>query len=329
MKIGNLTVEGNLLLAPLAGVSNRPFRLLARQYGASMCYTEMISAEGIVRNQKKTFFMIDCAPDEHPVGIQLFGSDPESLAKAVRKVQEMGPDLIDFNLGCPVKKVIKKNGGAALLRNISLAGELMSAAVENSKIPFTIKMRTGWDSHSEVFVEVGKMAEKIGVAALTLHARSRTENYSRKADWNKIALLKKEVSIPVIGNGDVFTPQDAADMLQQTHCDAVMIGRGAMKNPAVFKRMKAYLNEGKLLPETSVQDQIEMALTHARLVVDQYGQRLGSLKMRKHLAWYSKGFSGGTELRRRLKHVESYADIKSLLGAYLDGSLIAADEYED
>ncbi len=329
MKIGNLTVEGNLLLAPLAGVSNRPFRLLARQYGASLCYTEMISAEGVVRDQKKTFSMIDCTLDEHPVGIQLFGSDPESLAGAVRKVQEMGLDLIDFNLGCPVKKVIKKNGGAALLKNLNLAGELMSAAVENSKVPFTIKMRTGWDSHSDVYIEVGKMAEKIGVAAVTLHARSRTENYSKKADWSKIALLKREVSIPVIGNGDIFTPQDAEDMLKQTNCDAAMIGRAAMKNPAVFKRMKAYITDGELLPETSVPEQIEVALAHAHLMVEHYGQRLGALKMRKHLAWYSKGFSGGTELRRRLKHVESYADIKSLLDAYMAGSLIVTDESEN
>jgi tRNA-dihydrouridine synthase B len=326
MKIGNLTVEGKLLLAPLAGVSNRPFRLLARRYGATICYTEMISAEGIVRNQKKTFSMIDIDKDEHPVGIQLFGSDPRSLARAVKKVQKFGMDIIDFNLGCPVKKVIRKNGGAALLKNINLAGELISAALENSNVPITIKMRTGWDSHSDAFIDIGKMAEKKGISALTLHARSRTENYSKKADWSKIAMLKKEVSIPVIGNGDVFTPQDAENMLKQTNCDAVMLGRAAMKNPSVFRRIKVYLDEGRLLPESSVDEKIEMAMGHARLMVEQYGERLGSLKMRKHLAWYSKGFGGGNELRRRLKHVESLDDIKSLLDAYLDGSLIIKDE---
>ncbi len=326
MKIGNLTIEDKLLLAPLAGISNRAFRMLARKYGAAMCYTEMISSEAIVRNQRKTFAMIDIAPDEHPVGIQLFGSAPDSLAKAVRKVQEFGPDLIDLNLGCPVKKVIKKNGGAALLKNETLAGELMSAAVENSAIPVTIKMRTGWDSSSDVYIEIGKMAEKKGIAAITLHPRSRAEDYSKKADWSKIGMLKKEVSIPVIGNGDINTPQDAESMFKQTNCDAIMLGRAAIKNPHIFEQIKVYLSEGRLIPELTIDERIELALEHSRLLIEQFGVRLGALKMRKHLAWYSKGFSGGAELRRRLKAVESYEDIQSLLYAYRDKSLLDPDE---
>ncbi len=326
MKIGNLTVEDKLLLAPLAGISNRAFRMLARRYGAAICYTEMISSEAIVRNQRKTLAMIDITPDEHPVGVQLFGSAPDSLAKAVRKVQEFGPDLIDLNLGCPVKKVIKKNGGAALLKNETLAGELMSAAVENSVVPVTIKMRTGWDSASDVYIEIGKIAEKKGVAAITLHPRSRTEDYSKKADWSKIGLLKREVSIPVIGNGDVNTPQDAESMFKQTNCDAIMLGRAAIKNPHIFKRIGVYLSEGRLIPDLTINERIELALEHARLLIEQFGDRLGVLKMRKHLAWYTKGFSGGAELRRRLKTVESYEDIQSLFYAYRNKSILGPDE---
>jgi len=267
-----LTIDNNLLLAPLAGISNRSFRMLARKYGASLCYTEMISAEAIVRNQKKTLNMVDILPDEHPVGVQLFGSSPISLAKAVRKVNQFKPDLIDLNLGCPVKKVIKKNGGAALLKNSSLAGELMSAAVENSDIPITIKMRTGWDSKSDVYIDIGKIAEKAGVSAITLHPRSRTENYSKKSDWTKIAILKKEISIPVIGNGDVNTPQDAENMFKQTGCDAIMIGRAAMKNPFVFTQIRAYLSEGKVIPDFTIRDKVELALEHSRLVIKQFGE---------------------------------------------------------
>jgi tRNA-dihydrouridine synthase B len=321
MKIGNLTIEDNLLLAPLAGISNRAFRMLARKYGASMCYTEMISSEAIIRNQKKTFNMIDIDPDEHPVGVQLFGSNPASVAKAVRKVQEFGPDLIDLNLGCPVKKVIRKNGGAALLKNITLAGELMSAAVENSTIPITIKIRTGWDSTSDVYLEIGKMAEQKGVLAITLHPRSRTENYMKKADWSKIAILKKEVSIPVIGNGDVNTPLDAENMFGQTGCDAIMLGRAAMRNPYIFRRIKVYLSEGNIIPDLNLDERIELALEHTRLLIEQFGDRIGPLKMRKHLAWYSKGFPGGAKLRRSLKGVESYNDICTLFSAYKDRSL--------
>jgi len=329
MKIGNLTVEGNLLLAPLAGISNRPFRMLAREYGAALCYTEMISAEAVFRSQKKTFNMIDLEPDEHPVGIQLFGADPTSLARAVKRVLEFKPDLIDLNMGCPVKKVIKKNGGAALLKNVGLAGELISAAVENSTVPITIKIRTGWDVHSEAYMEIGKMAEKKGVAAVTLHPRSRTENYSHKADWSKIAELKKELSIPVIGNGDIFSPEDAERIIKQTGCDAIMLGRAAMKDPSVFKRIKTYLTEGRLFPESTIAERIEMAIEHSRLMIVQFGERLGALKMRKHLAWYSKGFPGGAELRRRLKHVESLDDIKALFQAYLDRSLVDNEKSSD
>lgn len=317
MKIGNLTIDGKLFLAPLAGISNRPFRQLARRFGASFCYTEMISSDAVVRGQEKTIRMIDAEPDEHPYGVQLFGSTAEYVAGSIKQIMEYKPDLIDINFGCPVRKVVRKNGGAALLKNLPLAEEIMRAAVENSPIPVTIKIRTGWETGHDIYLELGKIAEKCGIAAVTLHARSRTQNYGDKADWSKIRLLKEELSIPVIGNGDIFGPEDAARMLEETACDAIMIGRAAMKNLYVFRLIKSYLDENKLLPENNVAERIELALEHARLMVQQFGEKSGSLKMRKHLSWYSKGFRAGADLRRQLKNVNSYADINKLLTDYL------------
>ena len=321
MQIGNLTIKGRLFLAPLAGISNRPFRLLARRFGAALTYTEMISADAIYMNQEKTFKMIDITPDDHPVGIQLFGSKPDFMASAVKKVAPLGPDLIDMNLGCPVKKVVRKNGGAAILKDVSLAGELMQAAVKGSSIPVTIKMRTGWDANSDVFLEVGKLAEKIGVAAITLHPRSRSQNYADRCDWSKIKQLKDEIGIPVIGNGDVNTPQDAEQMFAETGCDAIMIGRAAMRDPSVFERINAYLENRELLPEPGTEGKINIALEHASLIIEKFGEQHGAMMMRKHLAWYSKGFQGGADLRRMLKSVNSYQDIKTLFDDYLAGRI--------
>jgi len=325
MRIGNLNLGGILILAPLAGVSNRAFRLLARKYGASLCYTEMISSDAIFHNQGKTMSMVDLKPDEHPVGVQIFGASPEKIAGAIKRLEEMKPDLIDINLGCPVKKVVKKNGGAALLRDMKLAGEIMRAAVENTALPVTIKMRTGWEEDSDVYLEIGKEAEKAGISAITLHPRSRSAGFAGKSDWSKITALKESVSIPVIGNGDITNPQDAADMLAQTGCDAIMIGRAAMKNPAIFRAIGCFLENGILLPPLSIGDKIEIALEHARLIIEQFGEKGGALKMRKHLAWYSKGFPGGAVMRNRLKTVLCYKDIETLLKEFPDNSRVEID----
>jgi len=325
MQIGNLNFSGRLLLAPLAGISKRPFRLIARRFGASVCYTEMISADGMVYEQGKTIAMLDHTPDEHPIGIQLFGSKPENLASAVTQIQSHHPDLLDLNFGCPVKKVIKRNGGAAILKDISLAGELMAAAVENSSVPVTIKIRSGWSKDSEVYLELGKMAERIGIAAVTLHPRFRTDGFSGHSDWSKIGLLKREISIPVIGNGDVITPQDARDMFEQTGCDGIMIGRAAMRNPYVFYQVTQFLADGSIVPDLKPEKKVALALEHARETVAQYGERNGAFMMRKHLAWYTKGFTGGGELRRRLMTVESYNDIETYLNDYLNRNRVGVD----
>ena len=324
-----MTVDGRLFLAPLAGVSNLPFRTLARQFGAALCYTGMISSEAVIRGQKKTFHLIDIANNEHPVGIQLFGSSPEVIGQAVKRILEFNPDLIDLNLGCPVKKVVKKNGGAALLKNIQLTGELMAAAVENSTVPITIKIRSGWDAQSDIYIDLGNIARKTGVSAITLHPRSRNQDYSRQADWLKIADLKRNVKIPVIGNGDINTPSDAAKMLSQTGCDAIMIGRAAMRNPYIFMQIKSFLENGTILPDLDISQKIDLALKHARLLIENKGEKLGSIMMRKHLAWYTTGFPEGTALRREIKTVCSFNDINMLLTDYLAKIKTSAQKASD
>jgi tRNA-dihydrouridine synthase B len=275
----------------------------------------MISAEAITRGQQRTIRMIDSPSDEHPVGVQLFGSNPETMAKAVKLIGMAGFDLVDLNLGCPVKKVTKKNGGAALLKNLTLAGEVISSAVENSPKPITIKIRSGWEKNRDIYLELGKKAEKLGISAIALHPRSGTQGYRDKSDWSKIANLKKEVAIPVVGNGDVRSPEDARDMFDQTGCDAIMIGRAAMKNPYIFKRIKCFLKDGRLIPDQNISERISLALKHTRMMVGQFGETSGILMMRKHLAWYTKGLRGGAEIRNELKKVCSYNDAYSLLSA--------------
>ncbi len=325
MKIGNLTIENPLFLAPLAGVSCFPFRLLARRFGASMCYTEMISADALIRNSARTLAMIDFGPDEHPVGIQVCGSKPELMAKGVKKALAFKPDIIDINFGCPVPKVTKKNGGSALLKDPALAAEVIAAAIDSSNVPVTVKLRTGWTREQETFLEIAKNAAKLGIAAITLHARARSEDYSNKCEWEKIAALKREVNIPVIGNGDIGTPEDAKAMFDQTGCDGIMLGRAAMKNPHIFARIKRYLETGELIPELPAAARLELALEHARMMIERYDDKAGILKMRKHLSWYTRGLRESGDLRNNLRFVKSYNDISELFDNYLNSPAVGTD----
>jgi nifR3 family TIM-barrel protein len=322
MQIGNLNLNGRVLCAPLAGVSSRPFRVLARQYRAAMVFTEMVSSEGIIRDQERTLSFMEFGPDEQPIGIQLFGANPEVMKQATEiTARDFAPDLIDINFGCPVRKVVNKNGGAAALKDLGRTAEIMAAVVAGAgDIPVSVKIRTGWDEQHPVYLEVGRIAEACGVAAITLHARSRSRGFSGAADWTTIARLKEAVGIPVIGNGDLCTPEDARRMIDETGCDAVMVGRAIMGNPLLLAQMDHYLETGTLLPEPGPRERLAAAVQHARLMIETHGDARGALKMRKFLAWYVKGFRGAATLRPRLMQVSSMADIEAVLEEYI-GSL--------
>ncbi|MEW6014112.1 MAG: tRNA dihydrouridine synthase DusB [Candidatus Zixiibacteriota bacterium] len=320
MQIGNLNIPGPLFLAPLAGISNRPFRLIARRCGADMAYTEMVSADGIAMGQEKSLSYLDFDAEEHPVGVQIFGANPENIRKAAAVISQSGADLIDINLGCPVKKVVGKNGGAALLKDRQLTHEIMNAAVEASSLPVTVKMRTGWDNQNDHYLEIGELAQASGIAAVALHARSRAAGFSGKSDWSKIAILKNALKIPVIGNGDINSAEDAARMLAETGCDAIMVGRAAMRNPYIFGAIKAFLRDRTISPEPAISDKIALSLDHAALIIAQFGERSGALMMRKHLAWYTKGFPAGAALRARLMTVTSLDDIRRAFQEFLQSS---------
>jgi len=319
MKIGNLNLIGLVLSAPLAGVSSRPFRVLATKAGAAVTYTEMISSEGIIRHQAKSLALMEFKPDERPIGIQLFGANPEVMRQAAQvAVQRNNPDLIDINFGCPIKKVVKHNGGAAILKDLALTEDIIRATVEGArKTPVTIKIRTGWDTGSPVYDKVGQIAEQAGAKAVTLHARSRSKGFSGQADWTAIRKLKESVNIPVIGNGDIKKPSDAKRMLDETGCDGVMIGRAALGNPFVFMRVNHYLVTGEDLGEPTMHQKIEMACLHARLMAAHFGEVKGAMIMRRYLGWYVKGFPGASELRQQLFQINTMNNIDIIFDNYL------------
>ncbi len=323
MNIGNLIVKDGVLLAPLAGVSNRPFRVLSIKAGAAFTYTEMISSEGIIRNQDRTKEMMGFKPDEQPIGIQLFGSDPKVMEQAAAiTVKEFNPDLIDINFGCPVKKVVSKNGGSAILRDLALTEDIIKGTVAGAgDTPVTIKIRTGWDEANPVFEKVGEIAQRAGAKAVSLHARSRAKGFSGNADWNSIKKLKQAVDITVIGNGDIKTPQDVIRMKEETGCDGVMIGRAAMGNPFIFQQINHYLKTGDLLENPSMREKIEMARLHAQLMKEQFGEERGAKMMRRYLGWYIKGFRGASELRPILFGANTIQDIDSVFEDYLNNKL--------
>jgi len=318
MKIGNLILSGKVILAPLAGIADGPFRLLAKRFGAALVFTEMVSAEGLTRGGRGSFRLLDFNPREKPIGVQIFGSDPERMASACRLACKRGPDLIDINCGCPVRKVVRKNGGAALLKDLKLLERILSAVRKSSEVPVTIKIRSGWDRHSLVAVEVAKLAQDCELSAITVHPRTQADGFSRKADWSVIQEVKRAVDIPVIGSGDVFSPEDAKNMLDRTGCDAVMIGRGSFGNPWIFSRTNTLLDQGQLPAEPSLEERIDVCLQHVRLAVETYGESAGVKKMRKHMVWYTRGMSRCKELRLKLFTLEDLDQVRQAFSEYLE-----------
>lgn len=296
MKIGTLQLKNTIFLAPLAGITDLPFRTIVRSFGCGLAYTEMISAIGLVRRADKTLRYLASSPLDRPLGVQIFGNNPQELAEAARIAEQHGADLIDVNMGCPVKKVTKTGAGSALMREPELAAAIMREVRKATNLPFTVKIRSGWSGRQVNALEIGKFAEEAGCDAVTLHPRTADQGYSGHADWKLIEKLKGHIRIPVIGSGDIRLPGDAARMFQETGCDGAMVGRGALGNPWLFADILSFL-EGNTLLSPSLPEREAIIIRHLDLAVAFHGERAGVRDFRKHLLWYTKGLKGGARFR--------------------------------
>ena len=313
LTIGNVELDNNLILAPMAGVTDLPFRLLCKEQGCAVMYTEMVSAKAILYKNRNTASLMEVHEKERPVALQLFGSDPEIVSSMAAQVEDGPYAWIDINMGCPVPKVVNNGEGSALMKNPKLAEELLAALVKRVKKPVTVKFRKGFDDTHVNAVEMAKIAESCGVSAVAVHGRTREQFYSGTADWEIIRQVKEAVKIPVIGNGDIFTPQDARRMLDETGCDGLMIARGAKGNPWIFSRTLHYLDTGELLPPPGKDEIREMLLRHAELQVQYKGEYLGIREMRKHLAWYTAGLPHSSALRNDVNQAETWEEFRELV----------------
>ncbi len=307
--IGNRTLDNNLILAPMAGVTDLPFRLLCRKAGAGMVCTEMVSAKAIYYNNKNTEGLLEIHPEEGPVSLQLFGSDPQIIADMAKRIEERPFSVLDFNMGCPVPKVVNNGEGSALMKNPALVREILSALVKAVKKPVTVKIRKGFDEGHCNGVEIAKIAEDCGVAAIAVHGRTREQYYSGHADWDIIRQVKAAVRIPVIGNGDVDSPRAAKEMLQQTGCDGVMIGRAAQGNPWIFRDTVSFLENGTVPEPPDSRMKKQMVLEHAELQIRLKGEYTAVREMRRHLAWYTAGMPHSARFRQMINSVESYRQL--------------------
>ncbi len=312
MKIGNVEFNNIAFLAPMAGIADMAFRELCVNFGAAYTVTEMVSSKGLVMGDKKSAQLLTLAPNEKPAGAQIFGDEPEVMAQAAVKCLEFAPAIIDINMGCPAPKVALNGGGASLMKNPALAGEIMRAVSSAVDIPVTAKIRKGWDEDSVNAVEMAQILEKNGAAAIAVHGRTRREMYSGKADLDIIAAVKRAVSIPVIGNGDVVDEQSAAIMLEKTNCDAVMIGRGALGNPWVFQKINAYLNECRVIPEPTLTQKMAVMLRHIEKMIEYKGEYTAMREARHHAAYYTKGLRGGAKFRAEISGVETFEQLMEI-----------------
>jgi tRNA-dihydrouridine synthase B len=325
MSITHVLKQNPLVLAPMAGITDFPFRMICRELGAGLVFSEMVSVEALIREHRRTHGMLRSDPAERPVAFQIFGSKPASMAEAAHIVSRGEVDFIDINMGCPVPKILKSGAGAALLRDLGLAKEIMSGVVRASRVPVTVKIRVGWDANDIVAVDFAQAAESAGVAAVTVHGRTKTQGFSGRADWDMIKLVKDSVGIPVIGNGDVRSARDAKRMLEETRCDGVMIGRAVQGYPWIFREARQYLETGIVAHHPTIEERQAIMLGHLRATVDLIGEDTGVREMRKHLCWYTKGLPGGAEFRARVNQLVAAEDVRREIHGYFSDMSIAGE----
>ena len=320
LQIGNVTLKNNLILGPMAGVTDLPFRLLCAEQGAGLLCMEMVSAKAILYNNKNTKAMLTIDEREHPVSLQLFGSDPQIMGDIAKRLEDEGVpfDILDINMGCPVPKVVNNGEGSALMKDPLLAGQIIEATAKATSRPVTVKIRKGFDDAHVNAPELAHIAQESGAAAVAVHGRTREQYYSGKADWSVIRKVKEAVTIPVIGNGDILTAADAIRMRDETGCDGFMIARGAQGNPWIFKQILHEWETGEPLEKPSPEEMAEMMLRHARMQIEFKGEYVGIREMRKHAAWYTGGYHGASHLRRALSEVESYEQLEELMRRFLE-----------
>lgn len=318
MKIGNVELESNIFLAPMAGVTDKPYREICREFGAGMVYSEMISAKGLYYCDKKTASLMDMT-GESPCAIQIFGSEPEIMAEIVPKVMEFKPDIIDINMGCPAPKIVNNGDGSALMKNPELMGRIVRAVAEASPVPVTVKFRKGWETDNSLLC--AHILEENGASAVAVHGRTRKEFYSGSADWDVIKRIKAELEIPVIGNGDIYKAEDAVRMLEYTGCNAVMVARGAQGNPWIFTQINELLEYGEVKTVPTPKEKLITALKHTEGLVKAKGEARGIKEARKHIAWYIKGMRGSGAIKTEIFRISDFATMKAALSDYIDNIL--------